>query len=187
MLLRLRSRDGLERVTVDAGATLAELKRAVHEQLGIDPSEPLALSKDASLLSAKGGAAGGAAAGVALGPDGAALAALGVAHGDMLYLLYESTRDVAPAVPKTDLDRFEFGARVTVADIAKKQRRVERQEKAAVGSCSFERHAANAFQSYVQSALAFSIKRGGILYGTGETRGGEGERETGWDGMGWVV
>ena len=30
---------------------------------------------------------------------------------------------------------------------------------------SFERHAANAFQSYVSGALAFSIKRGGILYG----------------------
>ncbi len=35
-------------------------------------------------------------------------------------------------------------------------------------SCSFDRNAANVFQSYVQSALAFSIKRGGILYGTGE-------------------
>lgn len=34
-------------------------------------------------------------------------------------------------------------------------------------SVSFDRNAANVFQSYVQSALAFSIKRGGILYGTG--------------------
>ena len=31
---------------------------------------------------------------------------------------------------------------------------------------SFERHAANAFQSYVRDALAFSIKRGGLLYGS---------------------
>ena len=102
-----------------------------------------------------------------LGPDSAPLSALGVAHGDLLYLLYQSERDVAPTVRKTELDRHPFGAKLTVADIAAKQRRVERQEKAAIESCSFERHAANAFQSYVSNALAFSIKRGGILYGTG--------------------
>ena len=38
-------------------------------------------------------------------------------------------------------------------------------------SVSFERHAANVFQSYVQSALAFSIKRGGILYGQVDDEG----------------
>jgi nuclear protein localization protein 4 homolog len=47
-----------------------------------------------------------------------------------------------------------------------KQTRIERQETPACASVSFDVHAANAFQSYVQSALAFSIKRGGILYGT---------------------
>ena len=31
---------------------------------------------------------------------------------------------------------------------------------------SFERHAANAFQRYVHGALNFSIKRGGLLYGS---------------------
>lgn len=36
---------------------------------------------------------------------------------------------------------------------------------------SFDKHAANMFQSYVQSALAFSIKRGGILYGNKDEEG----------------
>jgi nuclear protein localization family protein 4 len=53
-----------------------------------------------------------------------------------------------------------------VADIVAKQRRVERQDKPAVEGVSFDRSAANMFQQYCQSALAFSIKRGGLLYGT---------------------
>jgi len=53
-----------------------------------------------------------------------------------------------------------------VADIMAKQRRVERQDKPAVEGVSFDRSAANVFQQYCQSALAFSIKRGGLLYGT---------------------
>ena len=47
------------------------------------------------------------------------------------------------------------------------QTRIERQEAPHAGSASFDFAAANLFQSYVSSAIAFSIKRGGILYGTG--------------------
>ena len=46
-----------------------------------------------------------------------------------------------------------------------------RQEEPHCASVSFDRHAANMFQSYVQSALAFSIKRGGILYGNKDEEG----------------
>lgn len=45
------------------------------------------------------------------------------------------------------------------------QTQIQRQEAPHCAIVSFERHAANAFQSYVRDALAFSIKRGGILYG----------------------
>ena len=62
MLLRLRSRDGLERVTVGGGAgaagaavTVGDLKAAVHSQLGVPEDEPVALSRDAALLSTKEG------------------------------------------------------------------------------------------------------------------------------------
>ena len=46
-----------------------------------------------------------------------------------------------------------------------------RQEEPHCASVSFDRHAANMFQSYVQSALAFSIKRGGVLYGNKDEEG----------------
>jgi nuclear protein localization family protein 4 len=48
---------------------------------------------------------------------------------------------------------------------------MHRQETPHCRSVSFERHAANAFQSYVSGALAFSIKRGGILYGNVDEEG----------------
>lgn len=57
-----------------------------------------------------------------------------------------------------------------VADIVAKQRRIERQDKATVEGVSFDRNAANVFQQYCNAALAFSIKRGGILYGTSERK-----------------
>ncbi len=40
-----------------------------------------------------------------------------------------------------------------------------RQDKPHCELVSFERHGANAFQQYVHGALAFSIKRGALLYG----------------------
>lgn len=46
-----------------------------------------------------------------------------------------------------------------------------RQETPHCASVSFDRHAANAFQSYVSGALAFSIKRGGLLYGSIDEEG----------------
>lgn len=46
-----------------------------------------------------------------------------------------------------------------------------RQEEPHCASVSFDRHAANVFQTYVSSALAFSIKRGGILYGNKDEEG----------------
>ena len=57
------------------------------------------------------------------------------------------------------------GPSMNVNEMIARQTRIERQEAANCASVSFERHAANAFQSYVRDALAFSIKRGGILYG----------------------
>eukprot|EP00879_Flechtneria_rotunda_P015340 GHRR01016036.1.p1 GENE.GHRR01016036.1~~GHRR01016036.1.p1 ORF type:complete len:378 (+),score=128.22 GHRR01016036.1:953-2086(+) len=97
----------------------------------------------------------------------APLKSLGVNHGDVLYLLYDIERQVEPAYKPGPLDSSRpFGSHVTVADIVAKQRRIERQGKATVEAVSFDRSAANVFQQYCQSALAFSIKRGGILYGT---------------------
>ena len=43
--------------------------------------------------------------------------------------------------------------------------RLCRQDKPHCELVSFDRHAANMFQQYVHGALAFSIKRGALLYG----------------------
>jgi hypothetical protein len=52
-----------------------------------------------------------------------------------------------------------------VATLMAKQVRIERQDTPNVSAVSFDRFAAHSFQAYVQSALAFSIKRCGLLYG----------------------
>jgi nuclear protein localization protein 4 homolog len=52
-----------------------------------------------------------------------------------------------------------------VSTLMAKQVRMERQETPNVTAVSFDRFAAHSFQAYVQSALAFSIKRCGLLYG----------------------
>lgn len=160
MIIRLRSRDGLERIQVDDGASLSALQQAIQGQLGV-PLEQQRLSKDAALLTAKNGS------GISLLSGGAAsLASLGVAHGDLLFLAYDLERDVEPAYKPKPYETRPFGSHVSVADIVAKQRRIERQDKPAVEGVSFERSAADVFQQYCQSALAFSIKRGGILYGS---------------------
>lgn len=161
MIIRLRSRDGLERITVEDGVGVAGLKQQINKQLSI-PLEDMLLSKDPQLLTAKD-----APNGISILPDGAALlSSVGVSHGDIVFMLYHFERHVEPALQKTLFDKRQFGAHVSIHDITAKQRRIERQDKAHVESVSFDRNAANVFQSYVQSALAFSIKRGGILYGT---------------------
>lgn len=40
-----------------------------------------------------------------------------------------------------------------------------RQDSPHCASVSFDRHAANVFQQYINGGLAFSIKRGALLYG----------------------
>lgn len=52
MLLRLRSRDGLERVEVADGATVGGLKATIHEKLNI-PLQDMRLSKNPGLLTSK--------------------------------------------------------------------------------------------------------------------------------------
>ena len=114
----------------------------------------------------------------------ATLASLGVAHGSLLYFRYSVQRVVTPnAVP---VEARPFGAHMTIAEMVLRQVRVERQEKPRCASLSFDGQAANVFQacvpvrapavtpgrsrrharSYVSQALAFSIQRAGLLYGT---------------------
>lgn len=160
MIIRLRSRDGLERIEVADNGTLQSLKQAIHQKLNI-PWESMQLSKNAQLLTSKRHEDF-----QDLSNNGLGLRQAGVQHGDMIFLWYPFEREVEPTYKKTAFEAREFGAHITVSDVVAKQTRIERQEKGHVESVSFDRAAAVTFQQYVQAALAFSIKRGGLLYGT---------------------
>lgn len=159
MLIRIRSRDGLERVNLESTATVHELQQAIEETLKvpvgnqvISRNQALLLSKDSSL----------AAAHKDLADKSASLASLGIANGAIVFLYYDGERVVAgPTVSPAGV----FGKKMTMDDLIAMQTRIERQEKPHCSSLSFDRDAASSFQHYVHESLAFSIKRGGFMYG----------------------
>ena len=140
MIVRLRSRDGLERVKVGDDATVGELRRAIETITGVKENEQR-LSTDVKLLSGKEDESASVAC---LSGDGKKLQALGVKNGSMLYLKYGFERDVPAAArcAATFSDR-----RMTVAEMVAKQTRIERQEKADCVSVSIERQTPSSFTS----------------------------------------
>lgn len=167
-MLRVRSRDGLERVTVDGShTTVSQLKTQIQDQLQI-PIHNQTLSADRNLLLAKS-------------PEeflgftdmtdpNLSISSLNLSHGSILYLAYEGERTIrgGPAVTPAG----SFGRKMTVDDLIARQMRVSRQEKSHCDSVSFDRDCANAFQHYVNESLAFAVKRGGFMYGS-VSEGGE--------------
>ena len=95
----------------------------------------------------------------------ATLESVGIAsNGQIIQMLTTEERQVEGAKLPDFLKR-SFGAHMTIEEMVARQTRIERQESPICSSASFDMYAANMFQSYIQSALGFSIKRGGILYG----------------------
>ncbi|KAJ4967705.1 hypothetical protein NE237_014406 [Protea cynaroides] len=161
VMIRVRSRDGLERLTVDnPHIKVAELNALIEKQLRV-PVSKQTLSKNQNLLLAKT-------------PDDmlrftdmsnpqTLISSLGISHGSMIYLAYEGERKVAGRAVRPF---GSFGRKMTMNDLIAKQMRVTRQENPHCKSVSFDRDAANAFQHYVNESLAFAVKRGGFMYGT---------------------
>ncbi|CAI5484928.1 unnamed protein product [Closterium sp. Yama58-4] len=157
--LRVRSRDGLERVQLDESeATVSGLRAQISQQLAI-PLADLILSTDQSLL-------------LSADPEkfkdladpSVSLESLGIGHGSIVFAKYSASRTVAgPPVPVVPAG--SFGRHMTVSDMVARQMRIERQETSHCQQVSFDRDAANVFQHYVHDSLAFSIKRGGFLFG----------------------
>ncbi|GLJ44607.1 hypothetical protein SUGI_0937540 [Cryptomeria japonica] len=168
MMIRVRSRDGLERVKVDnPNATVGELKSLIQTQLNV-PIHNQTLSKNQNLLLAKGN---DIQKFNDMADPSSPLAVLGIGHGQMVYLAYEGQRSVAGPQIKIS-PAGSFGKKMTMDDLIAKQMRIERQEKPHCQAVSFDRDAANAFQQYVNENLAFAIKRGGFMYGSVNEEGG---------------
>ncbi|KAG5251787.1 NPL4 protein [Salix suchowensis] len=161
IMVRVRSRDGLERVSIDnPNITISHLKTLIQNQLQI-PIHNQTLSTNQNLLLAKSP------------PDllkftdmsnpDTLLSSLNISHGSLIFLAYEGQRTIAgPAVRPSG----SFGRKMTIDDLIAKQMRVTRQENPHCDSVSFDRDCANAFQHYVNETLSFAVKRGGFMYGT---------------------
>ncbi|KAK2990558.1 hypothetical protein RJ640_019838 [Escallonia rubra] len=161
MMIRIRSRDGLERVTIDNPAiTIAQLKSLIESQLRV-PVQTQTLSTNQNLLIAK--TLPEISQFTDLSNPHAPIQSLGITHGSILYLAYEGERTVrGPNINPAG----SFGRKMTMDDLIAKQMRVTRQENPHCELVSFDRDTANAFQHYVNESLAFGVKRGGIMYGT---------------------
>ncbi|XP_077240586.1 NPL4-like protein 2 [Tasmannia lanceolata] len=168
MMIRVRSRDGSERITVPDSKTptVSDVKTLIETQLRV-PVLNQTLSTNQNLLLAKN-------------PDQllqfsdmsdpeTLISSLGISHGSMIFLSYEGERSIqgAPRVSPAG----SFGRKMTMDDLIARQMRVTRQESPHCDSVSFDRDAANQFQHYVNETLAFAVKRGGFMYGTLESDG----------------
>ena len=86
-LLRVRTKDGTERLTVDGSATLHAVKAAIEAKLGVPLAQQALFRAEQTGPVARKGAAFAAA------DDAQPLGALGVANGDMLFLDYTMERE----------------------------------------------------------------------------------------------
>jgi len=162
MILRIRSRDGTDRITVpdSASATVADLQRLIESHLTV-PVPLQRLSLDPALLLPNPSAAV-----PLLANPAAPLASLRLANGAFVYLAYPpDARSARPPPPKALSAAGFFGKKMTMDDLIARQIRITRQENALCAAASFDRDAANAFQLYVAESLAFAVKRAGFLYG----------------------
>ncbi|KAJ3669664.1 hypothetical protein LUZ60_011614 [Juncus effusus] len=165
MILRIRSRDGLERITIPnpASATVSTVRSLIESQLGV-PSSSQTLSLDPKLLLSSSDNSSVQT----LSDPSVPISSLGLAHGSLVFLSYNESRHSAPPPPPRSVfaPAGSFGRnKMTIDDLIARQIRITRQENPHCVSASFDRASANAFQLYVSETLAFSVKRGAFLYG----------------------
>ncbi|KAE8693759.1 NPL4-like protein [Hibiscus syriacus] len=162
MMVRIRSRDGLERIQIDGPhLAISQLKTVIESQLQV-PTQNQTLSTDQNLLLAKTPADLLRFSDMA--DPSTPLSALKLSHGSIVFLYNHGERTV-PGGP-TVIPSGSFGRKMTIDDLIAKQTRITRQESAHCDSVSFDCDSANAFQQYANETLAFARKRGGFMYGT---------------------
>ncbi|KAE8009626.1 hypothetical protein FH972_006054 [Carpinus fangiana] len=161
MMLRVRSRDGLERVSIESPQiTVSQLKTLIQSQLRI-PIDNQTLSTNQNLLLGKTPA--DLLKFTDMASPSTPLSALNLSHGSIVFLAYEGERTVSGPVFNP---AGSFGRKMTMDDLIAKQMRVTRQENPHCELVSFDRDCANAFQNYVNETLVFAVKRAGFMFGT---------------------
>lgn len=164
VMIRIRSRDGIERLSIDnPNITIGELKTLIESQLHVPVSQQT-LSLNQNLLLAKTPAE--RAQFSDLSDPKTLISSLNIGHGSIVYLHYDGEREIVTARRPSFTPAGSFGRKMTMDDLIAKQMRVTRQESPHCELVSFDRDAANAFQHYVNDTIAFGVKRGGFMYGT---------------------
>lgn len=156
-------RDGTERLQLQDNCTLAGLRETIAEKLSVPVSDQ-SLSMQQGLLMSKNPDAFDDLK-PNRGNDGKPLRALGIDHGAIVYLKYSVQREPTPTMAAAHRQELR-GGKMTVESMIAQQTRIERQETPHCASVSFDGHAANAFQTYVNGTLGFSQMRFGWMYGT---------------------
>lgn len=156
-------RDGTERLQVEDNCTLRGLRATIETQLGV-PVADQTLSLQQGLLMSKNPDAFDDLK-PNRGNDDKPLRALGVNHGEMVYLKYSVEREPTPTMAAQHRSELR-GGKMTVEGMIAQQTRIERQETPHCASVSFDAHAADAFQQYVNGTLGFNQMRFGWMYGT---------------------
>jgi len=171
VLLRIRTRDGTERLDCPEGEckTISDVQKRIASQPWGVPVEKQTMSTDPSLLllassSKENGEKKTMEAPEILSPR-KTLKALHLNHGDILYMAYGDAERQSTKM-KVNVETKPFGAKSTIDEMIAKQIRIGRQERGNVASVSFCGEAANQFQSYVNNTLGFKQSRFGWLYGT---------------------
>lgn len=156
-------RDGTERLQVEDNCTLRGLRATIETQLGV-PVADQTLSLQQGLLMSKNPDAFDDLK-PNRGNDDKPLRALGVNHGEIVYLKYSVEREPTPTMAAQHRSELR-GGKMTVEGMIAQQTRIERQETPHCASVSFDAHAADAFQQYVNGTLGFNQMRFGWMYGT---------------------
>lgn len=132
MIVRIRSREGLERVSIPEGqataATVATLQSLIESQLGI-PVAAQTLSLDPNLLLRLKDKDGHNEKDTLSDPS-ALLSSLGLSHGSLLYLSSSQPRLSAPPPPPRSAfaPAGSFGRnKMTIDDLIARQIRITRQ------------------------------------------------------------
>lgn len=120
MIIRVRSRDGIERVQVADEGAVGHLYSAVSSQLGI-PLNDLRLSKNPKLVTSQSTVYFHSSSGPQLVSGEMAdrfsdldkqrmsLKSAGIENGTVVYALYSEERDVQPAYRKSKFEERAFG------------------------------------------------------------------------------